>query len=276
MQIYLKMSYTEKYLDELLFKIDEICLIDENKYFKNSLYNKFNKIDEQIKDLDISISYKLSWIARHLKIDTSIIINYDAIENTKVRNQLTRDCIEMWRYRQGKVNEFINFEEFCRFAHLQAEELLNYFYTLKFNGNIESAIEFIKINFYNKKDSDLENKILPKEISNIDYFIKISAFSKAYKLDYNVKSGMIFLNKLRNETSHRNSLHESKEDKYLIELERKGIYIEQFNQVNTMDSETRDLYYKVKFIYDKRKKDFDQVISNLNKFMLLITDNIKQ
>ena len=98
-------------LDKLLILIDEICSKDENLWFKNKISSKYGVycIDENSQNL------QLSNIENYLKLDGYKIIDYSGIKNEVVRNQLFRDCIEMSKYRLGKINDTISFDEFCRF-----------------------------------------------------------------------------------------------------------------------------------------------------------------
>ena len=76
---------------------------------------------------------KINRIEKYLGLDYSVdaqnsVIDYSYIKDEKVKNQLISDNREMMRFRYGTRYHEIDFDEFCRFAHLQAEMLLNYYY----------------------------------------------------------------------------------------------------------------------------------------------------
>jgi hypothetical protein len=126
------MPQNKEDLDKLLLFISEIANEPNNEWFKAKLVTKI--FEKQVVELDKSgnsdtiIADNIESIRRYLMLDVMPIIDYSDILDTRIRDQLYRDCIEMSKYRLGKINNCINFDEFCRYAHLQAEELLNYFY----------------------------------------------------------------------------------------------------------------------------------------------------
>ena len=194
-------------------------------------------------------------------IDGVEVIDYSDIKNEIVRNQLFRDCIEMSKYRLGKINDTINFDEYCRYAHMQAEELLNYFYTEKFYGNMDFVQEFIVKYFpiYTVKSSI-------QSLNQISYLPKLSAFVKAYDLEKgSFKSIIEFLNNLRNEMSHRNSLEIHNEDVIMKKILEKNINVQSsyFDYLNSSKQDI-DLFKKGRFIYLKRKQDYEEIIQNLD------------
>lgn len=251
-------KYSKESLKKLLLLIDEICNEEENLWFNDALANKYSNPDisynSEIKD-------KIGSIEKYLKIDGLEIIDYSEIENETVRNQLFRDCIEMSKYRLGKINDTINFDEFCRYAHMQAEELINYFYNEKFYGNLDYVQEFILKHFVIYKVKDNLNSL-----NQISYFSKLSAFIKAYELEKGaLKTTIEFLSNLRNELSHRNSLETNDEDRILSELKEKNIDVtKSFIDYKNTPKEAIELFKKGRFIYLKRKQNYEEIMENLN------------
>lgn len=251
-------KYSRESLEKLLVVIDEICKEEENLWFKESLENKFYKSD----DLNNSeVKLKLRNIEKYLKIDGVEIIDYSEIENTTVKNQLFRDCLEMSKYRLGKINNTINFDEYCRYAHMQAEELINYYYNQKFNGNLISIQEFILKYFTIYKINNNLNSL-----NQISYYSKLSAFTKAYELEKGpLKATIEFLSNLRNELSHRNSSDIINEDSILRSLKNKNIDISSsYIEYKKFSKDDINLYKKGRFIFLKRKQDYEEIIENLN------------
>ncbi|MCF6140497.1 hypothetical protein L1S34_04290 [Flavobacterium sp. K77] len=251
-------KYSKESLGKLLVLIDEICKEEENLWFKESLKNKFHTTDD-LHNSEINI--KLSSIEKYLKIDGIKIIDYSEIENLSVRNQLFRDCIEMSKYRLGRINDTINFDEYCRYGHMQAEELINYYYNEKFYGNLDYIQEFILKNFSIYK---LNNNL--KSINQISYYAKLSAFIKAYELEKGpLKATIEFLSSLRNELSHRNSSDINNEDLILRSIKNLNIDVSNsYIDYKKYSKEDLDLFKKGRFIYLKRKQDYDEIIENLN------------
>jgi hypothetical protein len=250
-------KYSKESLEKLLFLIDEICNEEEYLWFKNRLAKKYSNkstID------DSSIHHKINAMEKYLKIDGIEIIDYSEIENEIVRNQLHRDCIEMSKYRLGKINDTINFDEYCRYAHMQAEELINYFYNEKFYGNLDYVQEFIlKYVPYYKINNGLSS------INQITYLSKLSAFIKAHELEKGIlKTTIEFLSNIRNELSHRNSLDINNEDLILSQLKQKNIDVSTSYIDFKKPKEDLNLFKKGRFIFLKRKQDYDEIIENLN------------
>ena len=249
-------KYNKESLEKLLILIDEICKNDENFWFKEALMKK-TLISENKSDITI----KLRNIEKYLKIDGLEIIDYSEIKNENVRRQLFRDSVEMSKYRLGKINDTINFDEFCRYAHMQAEELINYFYSEKFYGNLDYVNEFILKHFNIYKPIENLNSL-----NQINYNAKLTAFIKEYKLEKGpLKSTLEFLSNIRNELSHRNSIETINEDAILSELQKKKLDVSSsYIDYNLTSKEDKKLFNKGRFIYLKRKQDYNEILLNLN------------
>jgi hypothetical protein len=249
-------KYNKESLEKLLILIDEICMSGENFWFKEALVKK-----TLISDTKSDIVIKLRKIEKYLKIDGLEIIDYSEISNENVRRQLFRDSVEMSKYRLGKINDTINFDEFCRYAHMQAEELINYFYSEKFYGNLDYVNEFILKHFAIYKPKENLNSL-----NQINYNAKLTAFIKEYKLEKGpLKSTLEFLSNIRNELSHRNSIETVNEDAILSELQNKNLDISSsYINYNLTPKEDQKLFNKGRFIYLKRKQDYNEIITNLN------------
>jgi hypothetical protein len=248
------LKYKKESLEKLLLLIYEICNVEDNLWFKQSLENTFsNSANSNTSDVVV----KLNSIEKYLSIDGIEIINYSEIENEVVKNQLIRDCIEMSKFRLGKINNVINFDEYCRYAHMQAEELLNYYYQSKFK-NIKEINDFIRT--YGDYNPTSESK----NIYTIGYSFKLNAFVKATGLDYKLKYYIDFVSKVRNEISHRNSFQIQDENKILDTIHLKGMNLNEFFDLKTYSKLEQNLYYKGKFINEKRKQDFKSIMIYLD------------
>ena len=150
---------------------------------------------------------KINRIEKYLGLDYSVdaqnsVIDYSYIKDEKVKNQLISDNREMMRFRYGTRYHEIDFDEFCRFAHLQAEMLLNYYYVTTCNSDLNLIKDRIKK--YNPNADISKSKIPP---NGINFNVKLWAFNKEYKGRINFKL-LDNLRKVRNGVSHRSTEQE--------------------------------------------------------------------
>lgn len=140
-------------------------------------------------------------IERYLGLDYYLdnkesIIDYSFVTLPDVRAQLISDNREMLRFRYGTRYHKIDFFEFCRYAHLQAEMLLNYYYDVKFRSDLEA----IKACVSEHNSYPIANGV--KSLGAISYNNKLWAFYGQFK----DRIDALLLNnicKVRNESSHR-------------------------------------------------------------------------
>lgn len=186
--------------------------------------NKLIEVLQKINATLYSCKGQLTNIEKYLGLDFYLddndnyvpIIDYSYITDNDIRLRLISDSREMLRNRFGTRNHKQDFKEFCRFAHLQCEMLINYYYNTKNSGNIESIKKHIQQ--YNKKANFTDKSI--NNISAIAYMVKLWAFraefesqnkkeiSKKFKLYYGQERRFCFdylsvINTIRNEESHR-------------------------------------------------------------------------
>jgi hypothetical protein len=180
-------------LTKLLTLVKEIQKDPKNKWFKDALLADIFGIDENT-DSHTWIS-KINMIEKYLSIDGFQVIDYSFIENERVRNQLICDNIEMSRHRLGKRTGKVDFEEFCRFATLQIEEMLNYFFYKKLNGRQDEIIKY-----FEKK---LNKTLNVERLSGISLASKLKVFSNEVNLDNKVRTNIQKIIDVRNSLSHR-------------------------------------------------------------------------
>ncbi len=179
----------------------------------------------------LSSDKRIEHIEKYLGLDYYVdnqksIIDYSFIQEPEVRAQLISDNREMMRFRYGTRYHAICFDEFCRYAHLQAEMLLNYFYDFK-NDNINSIIAHIKK--YNPT-ANLDNV---KSLGNVSYNSKLWAFKTEFNLDYKIYTILDYLRKVRNDSSHRSPEKEEKSiHDYRKQLVNMGMPLKQDGEVD--------------------------------------------
>lgn len=264
------MATNKDQLLQLIEFVQEISSQPGNEWFKGKLIETLignatpnNNIE---KEVIAALSTNIESIHKYLLLDVVPIIDYSAVEDDIIRNQLYRDCLEMLKYRLGKINNHINFDEFCRYAHLQAEELINYFFYMKVDGDISQITKLISINKTKPEP--------PEHLSHIAYYTKLNAFAKLSKIDSKTKSTLIFINNLRNEMSHRNSLQIDNEDQILCDFEMNKL--SGYVNFSSLSPAQTELYNKGKFIINKRLQDYDSIYDALrvlkDKVVALLID----
>ncbi|MGM9794970.1 MAG: hypothetical protein ACI3ZZ_01945 [Candidatus Aphodosoma sp.] len=111
-------------------KIEQLCA--QNSEFDKELRKRLNV--NSYTEVSSCVSGKVDKIEKYLGLDYLVdsqdsIIDYSFVNDKVVRNQLISDNREMLRFRYSTRYHEINFKEYCRFAHMQAEMLINYFLT---------------------------------------------------------------------------------------------------------------------------------------------------
>ena len=241
-------------LKKLLLFISDICEQDENAWFRKELQNNLSKFEDPY-----SNSEQFDKIEKYLKLDGFKVIDYSDIKNERVRNQLFRDSVEMSKYRLGKFNDKVNFDEFCRYACLQTEELLNYFFNEKFQNNIIKANQFITKHWLEYRPPN------SSKIAAISMHAKSTGFLSEYGFKYTSLSRTLdFLRDFRNELSHRNSYELNNEDNILSSLALKKLDVSSsFIDYQSTTKRDQELFYKGRFIYLKRRQDYSEIIDAL-------------
>lgn len=194
------MAQNKEQLNKLLLFIKQLVEEPGNEEFVNGLRNLLavpvhNSADNK----------KLSDIEKYLgldyRLDSAIPdIDYSFIRNDYVKNQLVSDYREMLRYRYGVRAHKIDFSEFCRYAMLQVEQMLNYYYQNKF-----SSIEEIRIYINNRVRWANIEKV--DSIKSLQLYFKLLAFLYKEKIWKTLDCAR----KVRNEQSHRSADEELSE-----------------------------------------------------------------
>ncbi len=133
-------------LDRLLTLLAHLLKFKGNEWFKAEVKKIIRESDGASGTVQDTL-HSYSEAGDHYLIinPRAWLIDYDDVPDEKVRTQLKVDCFEMARNRLGRGNHVHNpdFEEFCRHAHLQIEELVNYYYQKKFGFDNKGIVEDI-------------------------------------------------------------------------------------------------------------------------------------
>lgn len=253
------MSNTKEELNALLKFIDQLCEDPDNKWFKKELQSRFGGKKTAA---ETSVVYTSSQeerirnIESYLGLDKEIdnkdsSISYSFVKDTDVRQKLIQDNREMRRYRYGTRGHKVDFYEYCRYALLQMEMLLNYYYTTVDKDVLTDIIKRIKTyNSYYKGGHT--------SLSSIPVTAKFWAFFNEYKNEINYQDfteHFTHVCNVRNEVSHR-CPEKDKEDisAYKKQLERWGYALTSIGLVNTF------------ILNDEQKKNYEERLKNTPKY----------
>lgn len=280
------MGQNKEQLNKLLDFIAELAKDKDNAWFVKELSSRYSN----------GVLPQISRIEKYLALDYGLdssdsTIDYSFINDVLVRNQLVSDNREMMRFRYGVRGHKIDFDEFCRFAHLQAEMLVNYYYKTTCSG-FQNAKQ--RISLYNRNVSISDNY---PEIESIAYGYKLKAIvselfppasdssswfsiegQKLYFTLCNVKD-------VRNAQSHRGQMTDyySFVLQYEKDIKASGLPWEvsksDFNwsalkssleYTAIYDSLFKESYNKYKFFKWYIQQPFDEIITSINSITIKI------
>lgn len=267
--------------------IEKIKLLSkQNEEFNQEMQKLFGKTvsASEYNNHDERIAHIEKYLGLDYYVDSiNSIIDYSFIQEPDIREQLISDNREMLRFRYGTRFHEIVFEEFCRYAQLQAEMLINYFYYHK-ESTIKEAISHIRK--YNS-NAKIEDKI--SSLSSIAFSVKLWAFCDEFQLK-KVKEIFDRIREVRNNQSHRSpklknfSIEEYQNElrAYRIQLKPDGSvdwgYMKQndivaYNVYMTKIKNTEDFKFYDYLIW-LNKKPFDEIISRLQELVGCIKNNL--
>lgn len=180
----------------LNFLNSEIIHKPENRWFVDELRKSLPK--ETVSEPTVpnqAIAKIEKYLALDYKLDESkTALDYSSIKDDYLRECFEADCREMLRFRFGLRGHCIDFGEFCRFAQIQAERLLNLYYQTK--GSMSQVRSYIRQ--YNPTAAGLEKC---NTLESINYSVKLWAYSKEHSLKplYDILDKV---RKVRNTHSH--------------------------------------------------------------------------
>ena len=139
-----------------------------------------------------------SYLSLDFKIDSELLEDYSFITDEGVRRQLLSDYREMLRYQFGTRSHKVDFLEFCRYAHLQTEMLINYYLETVFKGDFTAMVNAMREAYPDFKVSDQAS-------SASDIYLKSRLYFIGGVLDLPKKDVTAFIHvyEVRNRQSHR-------------------------------------------------------------------------
>lgn len=267
--------------------IEKIKLLSkQNEEFNQEMRKLFGKTVSALEynNYDERIAHIEKYLGLDYYVDSmEALIDYSFIQEADVRAQLISDNREMLRFRYGTRFHEIIFEEFCRYAQLQAEMLINYFYYHR-EPTIKEAVNHIKK--YNSK-AKIDDNI--SSLASISFSVKLWAFCDEFQLK-NVKETFEYIRKVRNNQSHRDpKLENFPIEKYQAKLRDCHILLQSDGTINWRYMKQNDMVtYNIYMttiknsddckLYDYliwfNKKPFDEIVSRLQKLSDCIKTNI--
>lgn len=236
-----------------------------NEQLQNELENLrkivFRIMDFNFPDLDANIKH------------------YDFVIDETVRRQLELDYLKMMQTPAS------NFNEYCHFSFFQIENLLNYYYTIRFQSK-EELQQYFKF----KNDP---NEVVKTRVSEIPYSSKWSKFAQEFlqagrvgntstkTINYDVQK----IAYVRNSSIHRNSKDIKKyEDnlfnKYLPikgrknDLDKRARRNENIPEEEKLTQEEWDIFNVGNKIEFKRSESFSLVKKRTAEFLKIIHPEI--
>jgi|GEM_PF-4992720 len=231
-----------------------------NEQLQNELENLrkivFRIMDFNFPDLDANIKH------------------YDFITDETVRRQLELDYLKMMQTPAS------NFNEYCHFSFFQIENLLNYYYTIRFQSKEELQQYF--------KFTNDPNEVVKTRVSEIPYSSKWAKFANEFlmteKERTNKMTGEISTKKVaiplnydiqkiayvRNSSIHRNTVEI---DKYENELFKRYQEIKSKPNKNQEEWKIYNEGNKVEF---KRSESFSLVKRRTAEFLKIIQPEVSK
>lgn len=148
------------------------------------------------------------YLSLDYRIDSMKMPDYSLIKDKETQDRLTSDYREMMRYRFGTRSHKIDFPEFCRYATLQIEMLVNYYYDKRFGSDIDhitSAVVEGNVSEIDGKSYYTPNQHLTA-VSDIPLKYKVNALQKQFGWKYFDTVVYTRTIDVRNRQSHRSLL----------------------------------------------------------------------
>lgn len=200
------------------------------------------------------------------ELDSLDLSQFQFIKDEFVRRQVELDYLKMLR------TPVSDFKSFCKFSFYQVENLLNYYYSLRFSSEVEIKRYFTVAN------GD-QNKTKSK-ISEIPAALKWSKFAQEFLQDRDKKIDGVNLRSLnydiqkiayvRNSSSHRNS--------YEIEDYEEDVYRDylRIKSKSERSAEEQKIFWLGNKIEFKRRESFSIVRNRTEAFVKLINRKIEE
>lgn len=223
---------------------------------KNSQQSKSDCCDELI-----PIKSDTEAIRNHLEIRANVSMDFEFVKNERVKKQLIKDNLKMENSRldiQIK-NDTERFYNFCVEAFYQIEELVNYYFGMKYTFEDFILLISSKNNgkIFNQKqlsEITIAEKIFVFE--GLFYYGQVDAVGKTIRYESTIN----LIREVRNEDSHRCNIIEQDSEQVLLKFKELLKRISVFNKTKTSPT----IYYQ--------KTSEDKLIEKQAKLINFIKD----
>ena len=260
-------------------------LAEQNPEFRQEMQRFFGKTVSA--SVHNGYDERITHIEKYLGLDyytdsMPSVIDYSFIQEPDVRTQLISDNREMLRFRHGTRFHEILFEEFCRYAQLQAEMLINYFYYHK-DSTVANAISHIKRFFPN---AQINSNTF--SLASIPFNTKLWSYCDEFH-HKKVKEVFDYVREVRNYQSHRSPSgqefsffdYQKKLLDWNIILRSDGSFDYFKTKENTLaysiyESRVRNTkdFRQYQYLVWFNKKPFDDIISKLKQLAESVKNNL--
>jgi hypothetical protein len=223
---------------------------------KNSQQSKSDCCDELV-----PIKSDTEAIRNHLEIRANVSMDFEFVKNERVKKQLIKDNLKMENSRldiQIK-NDTERFYNFCVEAFYQIEELVNYYFGMKYTFEDFILLISSKNNgkIFNQKqlsEITIAEKIFVFE--GLFYYGQVDAVGKTIRYESTIN----LIREVRNEDSHRCNIIEQDSEQVLLKFKELLKRISVFNKTKTSPT----IYYQ--------KTSEDKLIEKQAKLINFIKD----
>ena len=195
-----------KGLEDKLSALEERWLDGAIKAPKESIITKTSRIEDQTIKEELNkmtelISQTLSEVKNLIGLKASLSIDYDAINHSSVRKRLIADNIRMENIALNvALGESERFYSFCTNAFYQIENLLNYYFYVKYP-------DFNECLKYFKNKGTVFERGDPRKLSDIKVHSKLQSFEQDFYYDSSgetyYESTLELIKYVRNTEEHR-------------------------------------------------------------------------
>jgi hypothetical protein len=223
---------------------------------KNSQQSKSDCSDELI-----PIKSDTEAIRNHLEIRANVSMDFEFVKNERVKKQLIKDNLKMENSRLDIriKNDTERFYNFCVEAFYQIEELVNYYFGMKYTFEDFILLISSKNNgkIFNQKqlsEITIAEKIFVFE--GLFYYGQVDAVGKTIRYESTIN----LIREVRNEDSHRCNIIEQDSEQVLLKFKELLKRISVFNKTKTSPT----IYYQ--------KTSEDKLIEKQAKLINFIKD----
>ncbi|MCQ2051463.1 MAG: hypothetical protein MJY74_04580 [Bacteroidaceae bacterium] len=226
------MGQGKQELIHLLNFVKQVYSDPENKEFIAGL-------QATVLEGDLDIKKDINEIREALQLRGKNSLDYSFVKDEYVRNQLLVDNLRMENVALNlTISDDERFHSFCINAFLQVENIMNYYYSVRYSNDISSVLYDIEYNTQADKYPYRRNG-REVNIGDIPIYNKLSAFCNQY-FPFDPKAGIYdytsknlqTLREIRNDNFHRGGMKENLQDvKYQTESDYRRTLIRFVNKI---------------------------------------------